>query len=133
MRRKNEWVINYGSVVVFNEFFIFEFKIMSTWKIAKMMSLGEKVEQTQFTKLKQKLGLHPSRLIRFADRSETEELITFEVKNSFLDSCMFSAEKVKALEKTPYLMVVSIAPDEIPEYLVIDLNEKMDEVTGEWL
>lgn len=106
---------------------------MSTWEIAKMMSLGERVEQTQLTKLKQKLGLHPSRLIRFADRSETEELITFEVKNSFLDSYMFSAEKVKALEKTPYLMVVSIAPDEIPEYLVIDLNEKMDEVTGEWL
>lgn len=106
---------------------------MTHWQTAEEIASGNDVQRGALNSLKSNLGLHPSRLIRFADRSDTEDLIIFEVKNAHIESYMLPEERVKHQKREPYLLVVSIAPDDVPEHLVIVDEERMEGVTAVWL
>ena len=103
------------------------------WSTAKMIASGVKFEQARLVAFKQNLGLHPSRFIRFADRSDTEDLIVFEVKNSHWEEYMLPEERDRHLEDQPYLLIVSIASDDVPEQMVIPADERMKGVVEAWI
>lgn len=100
---------------------------MNAWDISVHISKGLPITMDQKEILTNTLQIRPERQIRFADSSNTEDLIVFEIqptKNSDF--------KDKTETSTNEVLLISISSDNIPEKMCILLEERMDNITSSW-
>ena len=90
---------------------------MDAWEVAKRILKQQPVTSTQLEILKTTLG-YANREIRYADSSDNKDLIVFEVKHRDGDNGQ---------------IIVSIAPDNIPESYVMPFDEVMKDIVTEWI
>lgn len=101
--------------------------MQSAWQLSVCIADQKSVSVDQIELLKVQLGVQPCRQIRFADRSEIEDLIVFEVKPTE-DVSMKSLEE---LDDDGQLLI-SIASDNVAERVVIPFNEVM-RIETKWM
>tara|TARA_B110000008_G_C16965906_1_gene561991 strand:- start:2072 stop:2344 length:273 start_codon:yes stop_codon:yes gene_type:complete len=90
---------------------------MNAWEVSKRLSHNLPVTSDQLSNLKKILNVDPSRRIRYADRSETEDLIIFEIE---------------VIEERKGRYIVSIASDTTTESDFVPWSETMDVHTS-WM
>ena len=94
--------------------------MLSTWKLSQNIK-NNSYDIYMVKKLKEDFGISLQRKIRFADSSDVEDLIVFEVEPTNNNNINLELEK-----NNIGLLLISIAPDNIIEYDICPLKETMD-------